>query len=801
MSNMTPPPYNGPTPSPTWYQAAWLADYQSVSAPAPEPERSGRGPRSRWLVGIGATTIMGVLGLGTASIVFGDDGASSPEEAVQELARAVDSEDLIAAMSTIAPDEARSLPELFQASNKKLAGLASAGGDTSADSKQSDEKLGGIQLGVKDLDVTTTQLSDDIAKVELTGGTFSWDIPEGSSLDTSLNGFGAGFFGVGVGSDYGDEGLISEDMFDEDSFDQDMIDEQLEDSFPKRKGSFDIAKADGNAYAMAVKRDGGWFVSPMFTIAEQIRDDDDKKIDYKSEDPGPAADSPLGALTQLVDGMESRSITEATNALSSELSVWRVYREAGNYQDDLDEEITALSINGVKAHTEPIDEGRVRVVIDAAHIEATVMEPDFSTFDDEGFSTDFESTDEFNLPMVQHEYDVSYADGCFEVVDNGEATESECLDETGGGVAKALGVDRISVVAVTDRGGWAISPIESIADYLRTVVDHLDAPLWNRLTGGFWLGGTDMDERETTTAPLKEGDNEVALDSAGTAVTELTVPKGALALVTSPDDSVQVRSGDYTQVATVGAHRYTVIGDIGDSSAAVEVRFMRPDRSEKVDLSRGPVKGTVDADDPVVLTMTVGQLESSTVEWGDNVEIMTFTADGEEYLGVDIAGGFDDGYDEESDSTQRDPDELVTMIVARYAFFDDSESGTDENWYSISPPPVGGGFYGDDPRRETFELSEYYGESRISLNAGTSYELSAKATIAVEVSIDCPDISDSVLSETLDAGKAYTFDLEVDPAQTCDIGVYPLGDFDAADPDAFDELINGKLTMTLVVKP
>ena len=123
-------------------------------------ERTPRGSGSRPLAALVAFVAVLAGAFGVASL-SGDDGASSPEEAVEHLIDAVADEDPIGVLQSLAPSEREVLVPVLERLTDELeeAGVASEALDT--------RDLAGLDIEVGEPTMSTRRLDDDYALVEI----------------------------------------------------------------------------------------------------------------------------------------------------------------------------------------------------------------------------------------------------------------------------------------------------------------------------------------------------------------------------------------------------------------------------------------------------------------------------------------------------------------------------------------------------------------------------------------------------------------------------------------------------------
>ena len=189
--------------------------------------------RRRRVAGIGATIAIIAGGVGISTVAFqgasNPGGADSPEEAVREFSDALEREDVLGMIDVTVPEEVTALRAVFDDATKEVERVGIL------DESFSLEAVAGIDVAVPGLTLTTENLDTDLAVVTATGGT----------LDAT---FDPASFPLGsiVRDVVGDELAVS----------------QL---------SHPLAGSDPSVMLATVARDGRWYVSLGFTVAEYAR--------------------------------------------------------------------------------------------------------------------------------------------------------------------------------------------------------------------------------------------------------------------------------------------------------------------------------------------------------------------------------------------------------------------------------------------------------------------------------------------------------------------------------------------------
>jgi hypothetical protein len=236
---------------------ALVGDYAVADGSASSSR--GGGGRGR-KVAMAVIGVIALLATGVAITQFlAADGAASPEAAVQAFFDAVDDEDALGVLESLAPSEREVLVPSVQALADQLTDLDVAGDDLDL------EKVGGLDIQIKDLELRMQGLHPNVAAVKITGGTIATsatfrDLPMGKVLDAALE--------------------------EQDGRD---LDETVKGSEPL---NFTLA---------AVKGDEGWHVSLLYSIAEAERVSDGSPVpDFGNGIPARGADSPRAAVDAMV---------------------------------------------------------------------------------------------------------------------------------------------------------------------------------------------------------------------------------------------------------------------------------------------------------------------------------------------------------------------------------------------------------------------------------------------------------------------------------------------------------------------
>jgi hypothetical protein len=393
-----------------------------ASAPNAEPAASpdpgfGRRVRVFFPIGVGAVVllivvIMLVKGLGGAS-----GGAGSPTAAVRQLASAAQAEDPAAAIAVIDPGEARTLAAVYRKVRDALrpAGVVQPTGAVT-----------GTHVAIQGLQLNEEQLSSDVAKVTITGGTLSAAV-KAAALPV--------VFGVN-----GDSGSTTD------------------------LGS---ARGPGGAglFLMTRKQEGRWYISPTLTVLQYIVElhglaqPDFSTLESRSE-AGGGASSPGQLASELAQAVSASDVSGVLNLASDrEASAVRPYSAAlqelvGRAGGSLQAQVSAPQFTETQ-----LGSGLVRLNLIHAGFNLAI--------DGEESSQTIDGT--FNGPCLS----------ASTTTDTGTSDSNHCFSR----IHSLLGVDNYFVVAEHAAGGLRLAPIATVLEYARLFVNQLGGAGIRRLLG------------------------------------------------------------------------------------------------------------------------------------------------------------------------------------------------------------------------------------------------------------------------------------------------------------------------------
>ena len=234
--------------SPTTATLGAVVNDQEIPAIEMTPNVANRRSRSRRGFGaLGLAALLGVGGFATLAVQGDGGGAGSPKEAVEQLANAINKEDILAAVDIMAPNEVRSLHKTVDKAQQKAADEELV--------KTASKPLAGLDLDVKNLTTTVESLADGYAKVKLTGT-------------------------IHAQTDSADFGRMLRNATNGDNTNGDI-------------DISDVRIGDTDPFVMAVRDGDGWYISPAYTGLEYAR----VASDLPAADFGSSSDANLGANT------------------------------------------------------------------------------------------------------------------------------------------------------------------------------------------------------------------------------------------------------------------------------------------------------------------------------------------------------------------------------------------------------------------------------------------------------------------------------------------------------------------------
>ncbi len=415
-----------------------------VAAPMPE-QPLGNGRTRMWLLGsLIALAIIAIAAVAVATMNAGrsNDGAESPEAAVQKFFDGLSSEDLVASVDAFLPGEADPVISYTGSIGSELKRL-----DVLTDAVDP-QAISGINMEFTDLQFRTEEIASGFVRVYVTNGDAFIDIDQAE---------------LPLGS------LILENLPPEAraEFDQDL---------PPESDSM----AGEDFYLVAVEEDGGWYLSFWYTVMDAIFSETGYGTPAFGAGVEPVgADSPEAAVEAAFREVLSLDL-EGLIGMLPPTEMRALYDYMPLVMDDYNETVGAfgsfvtIDLESLDTSVSDAENGK-RVQIDAFDIA-------FSSF------------------FFEIDGAISYDGACFDITINDQggalsdlggqipehlnSCDSAIADQLGSGLTGIetpdflgdLGAAETGLVAVEEGGRWYVSPTETTGDALLQGLKIWDKP-------------------------------------------------------------------------------------------------------------------------------------------------------------------------------------------------------------------------------------------------------------------------------------------------------------------------------------
>jgi hypothetical protein len=456
-----PPPGTGPYPAP----------------PAAAPRRSRKGLVAVALVAVGALAVAGVGFLVVRATTGGSSGgADDPEAAVTTLAEAFEAEDPVAALAVMNPEEVEAVGDLYESAASRAEALGFA---------PEAKTLAGIDVALTSTTYEVDEVGEGLARVTI-GGKADIDLTRSSLADRTA----AVVERAGESDD------------DEDGYESGRTTLTADDF------TIDADEGTVEPFVMVVERDGGWYVSPLYTAAQYVVDTQGLSApEAPTPDAGAGAGSPEDAVRELLEAAGTLDGEATGDLVAGEGgAAVRAYRGAlERWVTDAAGEDTAAEVETLETEVAEREEGGSRVVITA--LEGTV------TWTEDG---------------EEQVRTVTWDGECLDVAEQSDMEDEEgssdptfCLTDGWRGV----GVEELAVVVAED-DGWRVDPLATVTDYAQAMLPELSEEMV--------LRGVGYPEVAEPTGEVAIGEpSPVELNDAGFAVVTLQAEAGRPFTVTA----------------------------------------------------------------------------------------------------------------------------------------------------------------------------------------------------------------------------------------------------------------------------
>ena len=220
-------------------------------------------------------------------------GGDEPEAVVAAMATAASNEDALGMLAVLAPSEVGTFSELYP----DLLEWAAREGHI-----ENEDWLAGVDIEISGLDTEATYLHPDVAIVELRAGTLSITVDAEVADSWYVDRFGLEYTRTV------DEMLAQL---------QDSVSESQDDIIDFGLGELFELQAPDAIHVMTIRRDGRWYVSPYYSVAEfarRITDLPQADFNASREDARPGADSASAVIGDFVDMLNSHRLEDYLEA-------------------------------------------------------------------------------------------------------------------------------------------------------------------------------------------------------------------------------------------------------------------------------------------------------------------------------------------------------------------------------------------------------------------------------------------------------------------------------------------------------
>lgn len=349
----------------------------------------------------------------------GPSGANSPEDAVKAFVSALQSKDIAAVAAALDPDEERQLVSLVE----QVQTTAADGGVTSKG-----QEFAGVDFRIADVTYAPKNLSERVARVDITGGTITLAGVNRSKLPLALQ-------GLTVDPDLDSLDLATLTVANEAETGREI-----------------------RPFVMVVKEESGWFVSPLFTGAELLAQQEGVLGSYPDALPTATTEETADdAVTQFLKAVTSkdpesvlrRLVPQEQSVLRAYERLWRPYLEEAMGSEEWN--ATNLQLSLGKMTDTDLGDGSTAVAVESADLAVDSMN----------------GSDDYSLEK-----------DCLQAAGVGtQCLKSWRIDGSGLNASAQSGGSsaRLSLVAVNTGDGFAVSLLGSAAVTSRSALTALDA--------------------------------------------------------------------------------------------------------------------------------------------------------------------------------------------------------------------------------------------------------------------------------------------------------------------------------------
>ncbi|MHA3685231.1 variant leucine-rich repeat-containing protein [Leucobacter sp. HY1908] len=423
---------------------------QQFGAGSPGSPGKPRSKRTLLIVLASVLALILAIGGGAWWFIAGKiGGSSSPEAAATKLLHGLTNQDLLALYGSLAPSEFAPFEEPF----KRVAAISSKDADTSVNDSLA-ELRNAITITADGIETRNEVIAEGVERVIFSDGSITFD---GDSREV-------GRIVAQLTRAY-DPDATSSSMRDLEYEIADELDLPYTLDFAEiRRDARDYGGLFEGVSVVSVQEPGGWYVSPLMTIADYFYLDagnSDYRLGNKIIEAKPSA-SPEQAAEELVSAFIGDGFSGIAPYMP--LAERRLISIYGQFPGDP----FNPSESGLEVYEQQfsakVSGDRARLTIEELSIGAESREHGFDLFN--GVTITGQCA-EFRSEWTYDDSDSYY----YEEWELRDSVDSGCLSDIP--LASEFGFDEIAVIAVKEGGGWFVSPLATYADALSIVTERV----------------------------------------------------------------------------------------------------------------------------------------------------------------------------------------------------------------------------------------------------------------------------------------------------------------------------------------
>ncbi|WP_207844154.1 hypothetical protein [Williamsia soli] len=402
----------------------------------PPPRRRGRAAAKVVIVLVVIALLSTAGFVANRLLVQAVGGATSATASVQQFFDALEDKDWTALGVLLPPDETYQVAGLLR-DTADLQGSIGGSADSMAD------QLDGVSIDVSDLSLSSEEIAQDLSKVTIERATIVIEIDEKTTEsltdlipDAGIEGLGS--IGVTVSINGPEVSYEYRGGSDSDSGSESVV----------------IGGDAQPPFLMSVRRDGGWFVSPMFTAAQYLAEGsgwetaDSGESDVTFDSPDEAAAGFVDGLAETIATADIGPVADAMGGVEARLL--RTYAAGINAELESDPDLgldadVQIAVRDTDFDVTPGENGQARIRISHIGLE---------------------------LGSDGRRATIDFDGDCVRLVADDEPDEGGCISD-GGEFASRLYRSLGHLVAIPQDGGWKVSPVATYFDWMGIAVREL----------------------------------------------------------------------------------------------------------------------------------------------------------------------------------------------------------------------------------------------------------------------------------------------------------------------------------------